>query len=496
MAWEPRPVAHAVHVVVAGPGVCARRGALRATCVTAAALALVAALVAGYLGAGRQRKAGVALLSWSNFADDGAGILGGQQHGVSEIITSCDADDPACTFQTSQDGYAKGKWVTTLDSKNDRRMEVHVRSDLRQGSSYEDDIGEGPLAGMHKTDEQGKFHEWTPRPPRFREREYSRVKVGVADADGMDSWEDWRKANPDRTGHGNIPLHPYKLPTTPDGVVFRGPVFQPRGVAPIDQNYDVTDINTPLPEEREEVPAPAVPDTVATEPEVMPGAVAPAAPMEIVRGGIVYVAQAPGAPAAAVPVAAPVPAPVTPSAPASVKDLNLLKALHGVVEEIRSSESEYSSLKGQLNVLQSSTDELKSKAAASQARLKVLASEEARILKALEEGDAKTDSASTIAAPTTATAPISDVDEVADPAPSEDPTPTAQVAEPAQSEEPAPAAEVAEAALTETPPPTATAHSGLATFLRACCSILLRTRARKMPLVCVRARSLYVQYVL
>jgi hypothetical protein len=402
---EPSPDAHAVHVIVAGPQVCARRGALRTACATAAALALVAALAAGARGGrGGRRRAGDALLSWSNFADDGAGILGGQQHGVSEIITSCDADDPACTFQTSKDGYAKGKWVSSLDSQNDRRMEVHVRSDLRQGSSYEDDIGEGPLAGMHKTDEQGKFYEWTPRPPRFREREYSRVKVGVADADGVDSWEDWRKANPDRTGHGNIPLHPYKLPTTPDGFVFRGPIFQPREVAPVDVNYDMTDSNTPLPE-RKEAPAPAVPAAVATEPEVMPGAVAPAAPMEIVRDGIVYVAQAPGAPAAApmpAPVAAPVPAPVTPAFPAA-KDLNLLKALHSVVEEIRSSESEYSALKGQLSVLQSSTDELKGKAAASQARLKDFASEEARILKALEEGDTEADSAPTIAKSTSVT---------------------------------------------------------------------------------------------
>ena len=45
-----------------------------------------------------------------------------------------DADDPACTFQTSRDGYEKGQWVSNLNTKNERRMEVHVRSDLRQGS--------------------------------------------------------------------------------------------------------------------------------------------------------------------------------------------------------------------------------------------------------------------------------------------------------------------------------------------------------------------------
>ena len=139
-AAGPRPAAHAVRIVTAAApdrAASVPRGALRAACVAAAALALAAALVASAAGGAGRRRGGDALLSWSNFADDGSGVLGGQQHGVSEIITSCDADDPACTFQTSKDGYAKGQWVTTLNSKNDRRMEVHVRSDLRQGSSYE-----------------------------------------------------------------------------------------------------------------------------------------------------------------------------------------------------------------------------------------------------------------------------------------------------------------------------------------------------------------------
>ena len=188
-----------------------------------------------------------------------AGVLGGQQHGVTQIIHTCDADDPACTFQTSKSGFMHGQWVSNLDTERDRRMEVHVRSDLRQGSSYEDDVGEGTLAGIHKTvracthacmracaqmhacgwagdarhahdayaqDEKGVFHEWTPRPPRFREREYSRVRVGVPDADGMDSWSKWRNEHPDRLGHGNLPPHPTQYPTTAEGVVFRGPISQ------------------------------------------------------------------------------------------------------------------------------------------------------------------------------------------------------------------------------------------------------------------------------
>jgi hypothetical protein len=184
--------------------VAARRRPLHYVFRAVAASASVLALLATVVVIGRKvaDKSGSwgrgELLSWDNSYDDGRGVLGGQQHGVSEIITSCDADDPACTFQTSTNGYAHGQWVSNLNTQSDRRMEVNVRSDLRQGSSYEDDIGEGPLAGMHKTDEKGKFKEWTPRPLRFREREYSRVKVGVPDGDGMDSWEHWRSQNPER----------------------------------------------------------------------------------------------------------------------------------------------------------------------------------------------------------------------------------------------------------------------------------------------------------
>ena len=81
-----------------------------------------------------------------------------------------------------------------------------MRSDLRQGSSYEDDVGEGPLAGIHKTDKKGVFQEWTPRPPRFREREYRRVGVGVPDADGT-SWEQCDN-QPNSRGFGNPQAHP------------------------------------------------------------------------------------------------------------------------------------------------------------------------------------------------------------------------------------------------------------------------------------------------
>ena len=353
----------------------ARRVLVGAAAVTLALIA--AAVVMGGHAVVRQGVGRDELLTWSNFADDGEGVLGGQQHGVAMTITSCDPDDPACTFQTSNNGYTKGQWVSNLNTNSDRKMEVNVRSDLRQGSSYEDDVGEGPLAGVHKTDEKGVFKEWTPRPRRFREREFSRVRVGVADADGMTSWKDWRKAHPDRTGHGNLALHPYKVPSTDPSMVFRGPLNQPREVSPIDQDYDMTDVNKPLP-----VPVPQ-PHAAHQEPDV--------APQEFVHDGVVYVSVG-KAPISAVkegiqtmPLARAQGPPANPFGVNS-KDQYLLKALHDVVEEMHSSEAEYSTLKNQLDVLQAQSDEVETKARASQARLKNFASEEARILEALEKG--------------------------------------------------------------------------------------------------------------
>lgn len=53
-----------------------------------------------------------ALLSWSNSNDDGAGVNGGYQHGMTRTVWSCDPDDPACNFDVSRKGYMDGKWQT------------------------------------------------------------------------------------------------------------------------------------------------------------------------------------------------------------------------------------------------------------------------------------------------------------------------------------------------------------------------------------------------
>lgn len=53
------------------------------------------------------------LVTWSNEADDGRGVLHGTQHGITQSIESCDADDPACNFQVAADGDPqKGVWKT------------------------------------------------------------------------------------------------------------------------------------------------------------------------------------------------------------------------------------------------------------------------------------------------------------------------------------------------------------------------------------------------
>ena len=291
-----------------------RRGrelAVRALIAAALLIAAVAVVASVDSRAAGQSQ----LLSWSTSFDDGAGVLGGQQHGVTQIIHTCDADDPACTFQTSSKGFQHGKWVSNLDTERDRKMEVHVRSDLRQGSSYEDDVGEGPLAGIHKTDEKGVFQEWTPRPPRFREREYSRVGVGVPDADGMTSWEQWRQDNPNSRAFGNLPAHATEYPTTAEGVVFRGPISQPVEVSPADQDYDMPYTNVgPLP----------------------PKYIYWAPPKYIYRDGVRYVVS---------PAVSPAVSPEAPSgtgrgspvwgATYAAKDSQLLDALHKVVAEMR-----------------------------------------------------------------------------------------------------------------------------------------------------------------
>ena len=194
----------------------------------------------------------------------------------------------------------------------------------------------------------------------------------MQDADGMDSWEDWRKAHPERKGHGNIALQPYNLPTTDESVVFTGPLNQPRETSPIDQNYDFTDTNTPIADSREQARAAQSGIEQGSETKS-----AHAVPSPLVRDGVEYV------PVHRAFIAA------FPAADARLrldagKDESLLKALHEVVDAMHSSESEYTALNRQLNVLEASRQEVEKKAAASRVRLQNFASEETRIIGAIE----------------------------------------------------------------------------------------------------------------
>lgn len=80
---------------------------------------------------------------------------------MTRVIQSCDADDPGCTFRTSPDGYAAGHWRSTLPMR-DPALTVQVRKDMKKPSSFEDDIGDGELGGISRTDTVGNVVQWTP----------------------------------------------------------------------------------------------------------------------------------------------------------------------------------------------------------------------------------------------------------------------------------------------------------------------------------------------
>ena len=69
-----------------------------------------------------------------------SGVLGGQQHGVTRVIQSCDADDPGCSFRISPISYAAGHWRSSEPMKNPA-LTLQVRQDMKKPSSFEDDIG-------------------------------------------------------------------------------------------------------------------------------------------------------------------------------------------------------------------------------------------------------------------------------------------------------------------------------------------------------------------
>ena len=52
------------------------------------------------------------LFSWVNSFDDGKGVTSAGQHGGTQTISACDADDPDCLFHESSDAdYSKSYWT-------------------------------------------------------------------------------------------------------------------------------------------------------------------------------------------------------------------------------------------------------------------------------------------------------------------------------------------------------------------------------------------------
>ena len=69
-----------------------------------------------------------ALYAWSNDADDGMSAFHKTQHGVTKIISGCDADDPGCLYHMSKNfDYSQSYWTGPSVNLNadDPRNEVY-----------------------------------------------------------------------------------------------------------------------------------------------------------------------------------------------------------------------------------------------------------------------------------------------------------------------------------------------------------------------------------
>lgn len=89
-------------------------------------------------------------MSWSNEDDDGRGVLHGTQHGTTQTIVSCDADDPACRYHVSPEGYPHSYWTGV---RPPIKQTVQVQRSNIMPSSWEDDVNEGDGARIARSDE-------------------------------------------------------------------------------------------------------------------------------------------------------------------------------------------------------------------------------------------------------------------------------------------------------------------------------------------------------
>jgi hypothetical protein len=132
------------------------------------------------------------LWSFSTAADDGRGVNGGQQHGVTRTVSACDGDDPECVFEVSADGYSEGRWVRLKDGKPVEQTPgtIRVQADHAKPSSWEDDVGDR-RSRLSRSGADGVFRAPV-RPPRpafveqtvhFPPAQHSRASVAEFDAD-------------------------------------------------------------------------------------------------------------------------------------------------------------------------------------------------------------------------------------------------------------------------------------------------------------------------
>ena len=132
------------------------------------------------------------LWSFSTAADDGRGVNGGQQHGVTRTVSACDGDDPECVFEVSPDGYSEGRWVRLKDGKPVEQTPgtIRVQADHAKPSSWEDDVGDR-RSRLSRSGADGVFRAPV-RPPRpafveqtvhFPPAQHSRASVADFDAD-------------------------------------------------------------------------------------------------------------------------------------------------------------------------------------------------------------------------------------------------------------------------------------------------------------------------
>jgi hypothetical protein len=98
------------------------------------------------------------LFAWSNDADDGMSAFEHKkQHGVTKIISGCDADDPGCTYHMSSDfDYSKSYWTGPAENMipHDSGSEVYGKLPDSAESNPHSGVYPRHLAPEERTDRE------------------------------------------------------------------------------------------------------------------------------------------------------------------------------------------------------------------------------------------------------------------------------------------------------------------------------------------------------